>query len=126
MMETILDILLIVKEEEMEVIEEDMVEIEVEEVVLVEIEVIKEDLEEIEEIGVTEVMVISKEEMKEKVEDGRTLKWQALLQTGRCTHCPTRQQESGSTLRRASRAYDVGSKRSRGERIKHAGCLEIW
>jgi hypothetical protein len=70
MMETLLDSLLIVKEEEMEVIEEDMVELEVEEVVLVEIEVIKEDLAEIEEIGVTEVMVISKEEMKEKVEDG--------------------------------------------------------
>ncbi len=70
MMETILEILLTLKEEEMGVIEEDMAEIEVVEVVLVEIEVIKEDLAEIEEIEVTEVMEILKEEMKEKMGDG--------------------------------------------------------
>ena len=69
-METILEILLTLKEEEMGVIEEDMAEIEVVEVVLVEIEVIKEDLAEIEEIEVTEVMEILKEEMKEKMGDG--------------------------------------------------------
>ena len=69
-METILEIHLTLKEEEMGVIEEDMAEIEVVEVVLVEIEVIKEDLAEIEEIEVTEVMEILKEEMKEKMGDG--------------------------------------------------------
>lgn len=69
-METILEILLTLKEEEMVVIEEDMAEIEVVEVVLVEIEVIKEDLAEIEEIEVTEVLEILKEEMKEKMGDG--------------------------------------------------------
>lgn len=70
MMETILEILLTLKEEEMEVIEEDTEEIEEAEVVLEEIEVTKEDLEEIEEIEVTEVMVTLKEEMKGKMVDG--------------------------------------------------------
>ena len=70
MMETILEILLTLKEEEMGVIEEDMAEIEVVEVVLVEIEVIKGDLVVIEEIEVKEVMEILKEEMKEKMGDG--------------------------------------------------------
>ena len=69
-METILEILLTLKEEEMEVIEEDTEEIEEAEVVLEEIEVTKEDLEEIEEIEVTEVMVTLKEEMKGKMVDG--------------------------------------------------------
>jgi phage/plasmid-associated DNA primase len=70
MMVIISEILLILKEEEMEVIEEDMVEIEGEEEDMEEIEDTMEDLEVIEEIGMIEVMVTLKEEMKEKMVDG--------------------------------------------------------
>lgn len=69
-METILEILHILKEEEMEVIEEDMVETEEEEEDLGVIKVTKVDSEEKKEIEMIEAMATLKEEMKEKMGDG--------------------------------------------------------
>jgi alkyl hydroperoxide reductase subunit AhpC len=63
------EILLILKEGEIEVIEEDMEEIERAENYMEEKEETMKDLEVIEEKGMIEVMVILKEEMKEKMVD---------------------------------------------------------